>query len=129
MRYEPDAIENLPYVCHGCGASDCRLWREWNTFLDHQKLYCCNCAELDQRSICTLDASKVIKALCEPDLSQRDAHMLSIPSDIIGNLAPAVPTADGSGTFWGYSSVPIEGVEWWKCLPLRPESNQPPSAP
>ena len=35
----------------------------------------------------------------------------------IGWSVPAVPTKDGS--FWGYTSVPQSGVDWWSSLPLR----------
>jgi hypothetical protein len=30
-----------------------------------------------------------------------------------------VPTPDLS-TFWGYTSVPEEGVAWWRALPTFP---------
>jgi len=33
-----------------------------------------------------------------------------------GSLVPAVPT-EQADTFWGYSSVPIAGVAWWRALP------------
>jgi hypothetical protein len=32
------------YVCHQCGARGVKLWREYNTFLDHQTLLCVKCA-------------------------------------------------------------------------------------
>ena len=35
----------------------------------------------------------------------------------IGWLVPAVPTEEGN-TFWGYTSVPYQGVYWWDNLPL-----------
>jgi hypothetical protein len=40
-------------------------------------------------------------------------------TDQIGWMVPAVPTPDGD-TFWGYTSVPLEGVLWWKALPTDP---------
>ena len=33
----------------------------------------------------------------------------------IGWLVAAVPTEDGS-TYWGYTSVPKDGVKWWENL-------------
>jgi len=39
-------------------------------------------------------------------------------TDSIGWRIPAVPTQEGD-TYWGYSSVPQDGVEWWVRLPLR----------
>lgn len=37
-------------------------------------------------------------------------------TDWIGNLVPAIPTEQGD-TYWGYTSVPQEGVKWWVRLP------------
>lgn len=39
-------------------------------------------------------------------------------TDQIGLFVPAVPLEDGRG-YWGYSSVPTEGCQWWKNLPTR----------
>lgn len=48
-----------------------------------------------------------------------------IPADYLcaGWRVPAVPTLDGS--WWGYSSVPAEGVAWWKALPLALDGEWP----
>jgi len=83
------------YVCSKCGASKCKLWRQYQTFADNIKLLCQPCAEADQ-------GRKLI--LAGPDRS-----------DTIGWLVPAVPTEDGD-TYWGYTSVPEPGVVWWKGL-------------
>lgn len=32
-------------------------------------------------------------------------------------MVPAIPNEDGN--FWGYTSVPEEGVKWWEELPTR----------
>lgn len=84
------------YKCSKCGATNCRLWRQYQTFADQIELLCCNCAEQDQGKKCELPGG----------------------SDQIGWLVPAVPA--GGGTFWGYTSVPDDGVKWWNDLPLRP---------
>lgn len=91
-------LSSIPksYKCHNCGATGVKLWRLYQTFLNHQKLFCLDCAEKDQKR----------KA------EYRDGD---VRCDI-GWLVLAVPTQDGK-TFWGYTSIPQEGVEWWKSLP------------
>lgn len=84
--------ERLAYVCQACGASGVKLWRYYQTFLENQRLLCRRCAEADQAN--------------------------ELEGDQIGWMVPAVPTEDGT-TFWGYTSVPKDRVEWWKALPLR----------
>jgi hypothetical protein len=37
-------------------------------------------------------------------------------TDSIGWYVPAVPDEEGVG-YWGYGSVPPEGVAWWRGLP------------
>jgi hypothetical protein len=89
------------YVCTRCKASGCKLWRLYQTFLDHQKLFCLPCAEADQQV-----------RLC---FRRSDPYA----SDQIGALVPAVPTVE-LDTYWGYTSVPEPGVEWWYRLPTAP---------
>jgi hypothetical protein len=77
-------------------------------FLSHQSLYCCDCAgKRQERDVSTIDERG------------RVADRLVGRTDSIGWLVPAVPTAEGD-TFWGYTSVPGPGVEWWQRLPTRP---------
>lgn len=106
FKYEDGKIP-AGYHCEVCGAKDCRLWRKYQTFLDHQKLFCANCAENDQDKKLELD--------------QAAGH---ITHDQIGWLVPAVPTEDGE-TYWGYTSVPSSGCEWWDALPIRPGQKPP----
>lgn len=94
------------YKCTDCGAYGCKLWREYQTFLDHQTLSCCDCAAKSQKKdISTIDD---------------DGKYLSgfYKTDSIGWRVPAIPTEDGK-TFWGYCSVPSNGINWWKNLPTR----------
>lgn len=100
--YKPDSIPGLPYCCGKCGAQNVRLWRRYQVFLEDQDLFCVECAEEDQGRMSNLLTD-----------GQRGE------GDQIGWLIPAVPTADGTDSFWGYSSVPQEGVEWWYSLPMR----------
>jgi hypothetical protein len=85
------------YSCYCCGARGVRLWREYNTFLNHQTLLCAACSEAEQDK--------------EPGFAMRDG-------DQIGWRIPAVPAADDD-TYWGYSSVPTAGAAWWHSLALR----------
>lgn len=82
------------YTCGDCGKGGVRLWREYQTFLDHQTLRCVACALANQK---------------------READALH-DGDQIGWLVPAVPSEDGE-TLWGYTSVPASGVDWWYALP------------
>jgi hypothetical protein len=93
------------YRCAGCGAAGVKLWRQYNTFLDHIDLYCVDCAVRDQG----------VETTVGEDGRRESAHGLT---DQIGNLVPAVPDEEGE-TFWGYTSVPQAGVAWWRQLPLR----------
>ena len=64
------------YACHDCGAKDVKLWREYNTFLDHQSLRCFECACKDQKK--------------KPS---------DLDGDQVGWLVPAVPTEEGDRVF------------------------------
>lgn len=92
----------IPYKCTGCGAEGRKLWRQYNTFADHIKLLCAGCACRDKGIENTIGAD----GKRETDMGRTDQ---------IGSLVPAVPCDEGE-TFWGYSSVPQEDVDWWKSL-------------
>jgi hypothetical protein len=101
------------YKCHRCGATGCKLWRQYQTFLDHQTLLCASCAAKDQ--------GKDIG-----DINDEGRYTLSDPifgsgqkSDQIGWYVPAVPT-EKNDSYWGYTSVPETGCEWWHKLPTLP---------
>ncbi len=85
------------YRCADCGATGCRMYREYNTFLEHQRLRCTACALKDQKKNA-------------PDNAR--AHTIEW-------LVAAVPTEDNE-SYWGYTSVPQAGVEWWDRLPVAP---------
>lgn len=93
------------YICHDCDATSCKLWRHYNMFLDHQTLLCVDCAGKKQ--------GRDVSGMNE------NGYEATEQTDQIGNLIPAVPTEEND-TFWGYTSVPSEGVEWWRQLPTRP---------
>ncbi len=95
------------YKCSKCGATGCKLWREFfNTYADDIDLYCVDCAAKDQNR----------------DVSDMNSEGLRMDvlgeTDQIGLLVPAVPTEAGD-SFWGYTSVPQPGCDWWANLPNR----------
>ena len=99
-------IETPPnYVCSECGASGIKLWRDYQTFLEHQSLLCAKCAAKEQKK----DISDIDK-----DGRRKTEH--GIRTDQIGWRVPAVPTEEND-TYWGYCSVPSAGCEWWRRLP------------
>lgn len=82
------------YRCDRCGAHGCRLWRRYQTFLDQQTLLCADCVE------------------------QEAGELLEGRGHSIGWWVGAVPTEDGRA-YWGLTSVPSAGVDWWEQLPTR----------
>ncbi|HEX8389883.1 MAG TPA: hypothetical protein VF597_00490 [Candidatus Saccharimonadales bacterium] len=94
------------YVCGTCGKSGVKLWREYQTFLQNQALSCADCAT----KRFNVDISRMT------DNGKHPSYLGH--TDTIGWLIPAVPTEEND-TFWGYSSVPPNGCDWWTRLPLR----------
>lgn len=95
------------YKCGTCGATGCKLWREYSTFLDHQTLECCDCAGKSQSK----DVSHIAS---DGSISHEFAGQVYS----IGWRVLAVPTEDGD-TYWGYTSIPESGLVWWRALPTR----------
>ena len=96
------------YECKTCGSRGVKLWREYQTFQNHQTLLCRSCSEIEQA----------------PKNGGRPSWE-EYGGDQIGWRVPAVPDKLPTGihwklprgyTFWGYTSVPADGVEWWKRL-------------
>ena len=90
------------YVCGTCGAKGVKLWREYSTF--NVALECGACSLKSQGKSGPIDAD-----------GRRDCEFGG-KTDQIGWRVPAVPIADGAG-YWGYCSVPDDGVAWWRRLP------------
>jgi len=99
------------YKCSECGNAGVKLWRQYNTLACFVRLLCADCAKADQG---------VDYEIAEDGMHEGDDLMG--PTDTIEWLVPAVPTEDGY-TYWGYTSVPQAGCDWWdKRLPLaRPK--------
>jgi hypothetical protein len=96
------------YVCSKCGATDCKLWRDYQTFLENQHLLCAPCAAKEQE-----------KDISTMDNEGRYETEHGSKTNSIGWLVPAVPTPE-SDSFWGYCSIPAEGLKWWENLPTFP---------
>lgn len=98
------------YKCSACGVKGCKLWRQYNTFLSHINLMCCDCGgENQSQDVSGIDSAGRIESLVIGE-----GHR----TDQIGWLIPAVPDEEGN-TYWGYSSVPKSGCDWWRRLPTR----------
>jgi hypothetical protein len=91
------------YVCGLCNAENGKLWRLYNVFLDNQELTCKSCTE-------ALDTSGPDDFDLEPALSS---------GHLCGRIC-AVPTQDNT-SFWGFTSIPEDGVVWWRALPDQAE--------
>lgn len=102
-------VETPPgYKCSKCGATGCKLWREYQTLIFYQSLVCARCAAKEQdKDISTIDSDGLRE---ESDGGRTDQ---------IGSRFPAVPTIEGYN-FWGYFEVPVEGCKWWAKLPTFP---------
>ncbi len=99
------------YKCGKCGATNCKLWRDYQTFLKNQSLLCAKCAGEEQKK----DVSDI------DDEGRRSLEEgLGVRTDQIGWRIPAVPTEEND-TYWGYTSVPQPGCDWWRGLPTHPQ--------
>jgi len=94
----------IDYRCSKCGRDNCKLWRQYQALACNVDLMCAPCAMDDQNK----------EGIVEED-GKRYTEYGS--TDQIGWLVPAVPTVEND-TYWGYSSVPQDRVEWWKNLPI-----------
>lgn len=129
------------YVCGGCGATSVKLWREYQTSLDEITLLCLTCAYKEQNEVRTptedgyslykgtiLHFYRTVEMLPNqgigydpregPPLEAIETYTFQERSDQIGWRVPAVPTESEVMNFWGYTSVPSAGVDWWRNLPF-----------
>lgn len=93
------------YTCGACGASGIRLFRKYQTVLSHQSLLCRPCSKIEQGKGAEFERE------CEewPGAMQWQ----------VGWRVAAIPTEEGD-TYWGYTSTPQEGADWWLRLPPDP---------
>ncbi|PIR83505.1 hypothetical protein COU19_00175 [Candidatus Kaiserbacteria bacterium CG10_big_fil_rev_8_21_14_0_10_56_12] len=98
------------YICSECGATDCKLWREYQTM--RAELRCAPCAARSEgRDISDIDEAGM-------RLSEHGGR-----TDQIGWYIPAVPT-EKVGSCWGYTAVPGPGCLWWEHLPTLPRQRR-----
>lgn len=109
VNFDGDTPPPDGYRCTICKASGVRLWRDYGTFLSHQTLHCFNCTILHAGGP---------KRKYDWDIERRGPDYTPDDCEIDG-LVAAIPTAEDD-TFWGYTSVPSEGVAWWFGLTPRP---------
>ena len=96
------------YKCAHCGATGCKLWRDYNRA--DSKILCATCTAKDQRTdISTIDGQG------------RTEDEYGMTRSSIGFYVPAVPDSESSG-FWGNTSGPREAWDWWRKLPTFPAS-------
>ena len=93
------------YKCGECGATSCKLWRQSQTF--SPKILCAKCAAKDQGKNINIDTEG------------RHSSGTGVRTDQIGLYVPAIPLEDENG-YWGYTSVPQPGCDWWRNLPTFP---------
>ena len=121
------------YICSNCKIKGIRLWRM--SYSSEINLLCLKCAEKNQNSYCKYsycspkiiwqhqemwnkyaeDNSMKLDTEEKRNLSKAYRHAIS---DQIGWYVPAVPD-ETLTTYYGYTSVPQPGVDWWERLPLR----------
>lgn len=93
------------YACDGCNKHGVKLWREYQTF--DSQLLCLSCAARHQKKTVTETTDKGRVLIAESSRPE-------IFTDSIGWYVPAVPSEHG---YWGYTSIPDDGVQWWQRLP------------
>lgn len=93
------------YECSKCGKTQVRLWRGYNDF--SPELLCAKCAEAHEA-----------KRHCSTPgwISPYKQGQ----GDQIGWHIPACPHPSPD-SYWGYSSVPQESIDWWLSLPEEME--------
>lgn len=94
----------VDYTCQKCKAKGLKLWRGVH-----------NCGDDDGNEL--LCASCLAPGLEVSEKGKAKDESVGFETDQIRGWLPAVPVDD---TYWGYSSVPSQDVEWWKGLPTYP---------
>jgi len=103
VDYSKNTVPN-EYKCKKCKAFGVKLWREYQT--NKPNLLCYKCAsESQHENVSTITADGY------------HIDRFGDKTDQIGYYVPAIPDEEGYG-YWGYTSVPDAGVNWWKQLPL-----------
>tara|TARA_R110002110_G_scaffold26350_10_gene97010 strand:+ start:437 stop:745 length:309 start_codon:yes stop_codon:yes gene_type:complete len=95
------------YFCRKCDTNGVKLWRVSHSF--SVDLLCGSCA---------------LEETGKEGPINPDGYRISEygRTDQIGWRVPAIPDPlppRESHSYWGYTSVPEEGVKWWRDLPVK----------
>lgn len=98
----PKAPFTVDYRCGKCRRDGVKLWRGTHGCPDDDghELLCAKCLAPD--------------VVVDESGKSQEAGPHGMRTDQILGWLPAVPVGD---TYWGYSSVPSQDVDWWKALP------------
>lgn len=88
----------IKYKCSKCKKEGLKLWRDYQTCADYCELECAACLAPD------------VKVGDDGMHEEKDFGR----TDQLGGKVPAIPV---DSTYWGYTSVPSQDVEWWVALP------------
>mgnify|MGYP001182193281 FL=1 len=94
----------IDYHCHKCKAKNVKLWRGVHGCSDNEghELLCATC---------------LAPGIKVSDKGKAEDESIGFETDQIKGWLPAIPVDD---TYWGYSSVPSQDVEWWVTLQTYP---------
>ncbi len=108
------ASGNVPptYRCTQCGKTHVKLWRTYCCIAIATDLLCPECL---REKFKTPNFKPVLFLNEQGNYCWKKNEQETFHTDQIGTYVPAVPTEEND-TFWGYTSVPQEGVEWWRNL-------------
>ncbi len=95
---DPRSPFTVKYACSKCKKEGVKLWRDYQTCADYCDLECAACLAPD------------IKVGEDGMHEEKDFGR----TDQLNHKVPAIPVDD---TYWGYTSVPSQDVEWWVALP------------
>jgi hypothetical protein len=92
----------IDYCCGKCKTKNVKLWRGVHGCPDDSgnKLLCATCLAPDD--------------VVDDEGRWQEPPPHSMRTDQVKGWLPAVPVGD---TYWGYSSVPSQDIEWWIALP------------
>jgi hypothetical protein len=94
----------IDYHCNKCKTKNVKLWRGVHGCDDDEgnKLLCASC---------------LAPGLKVNEKGKAENESIGFETDQIKDWLPAIPVDD---TYWGYTSVPSQDVEWWVGLPTYP---------
>lgn len=104
----PKAPFTVEYRCGKCKAEGLKLWRGVH-----------GCADDDGNEL--LCAACLAPGIVVGDDGRHEEKTYGRTDQVKGWL-PAVPVDD---TFWGYTSVPSQDVDWWRALPTYQKASAP----